>query len=112
MAYTREQWVNGALQELGVVGAGQTASAEDAKAVDDRIPSVMDDLAIRSVWVVGDPDQIDAAAYNHLVLILAQAVARQFGMAPSEEIRLLSEARLRHLRAEDLSGQAQQANYY
>lgn len=110
--YTREQWILGALQELGVVGAGQSASAEDAKTVSDRIDSLIADLAIRSVWIVGSTDHIDAEAFNHLCILLAQVVAGQFGQQGDESVRLLAEARLRHLKQQDLSGQPQQTDYF
>lgn len=112
MSYTREEWVNGALEELGVVGSGQEASAEDAQTVDRHVNSVINDLVTRSVWSIGDPDTIDDGAYNHLCVILAQVVARKFGQEPSEQARLMAENRLRELGAETLSYQPLAVDYF
>lgn len=114
MAYSREQLVLGALKELGVVGAGQTASAEDAQTIDERINAVMADLAKRNVWVWGDPDQIDDAAYNHLVTILANSVgiARQFGLPSDDTVRIYAETRLKELRAVQDAGDPIVAEYF
>lgn len=98
MAYSREALVLLALEELGVPGAGQTPSAEDKDTIDRKLNSVMDDLAMRNVWVWGDPDQIEDAAAIHLAKIMAHASARSFGQAPNEADRLYSEGRLRELR--------------
>lgn len=112
--YSREQLVLGALQELGVVGSGQTPEAEDAKAVDDRINSVMADLAKRNVWVWGDPDQIDDAAYNHLVMIMANTtgISRQFGVAADDAARVYAEDRLKELRMVQDAGDPIRAEYF
>lgn len=112
MTYSREQLVELALKQMGVVGAGQTASAEDAADVDAYINTVMSDLATREVWTWGDPDQIADEAALHLADILGYAAAPAFGMERDEGKRLLSESRLRRLNAEYLSGQPLQVDYY
>jgi hypothetical protein len=109
---SREQLVLRALRELRVVGAGQSASAEDAQAVDDDVEPVLSDLAARNVWQWGDPDQIDEAAAVHIAVILANSVAGQFGQ-PSDEIKRLSaEARLKELDSVTDAGDPINANYF
>jgi hypothetical protein len=112
MAYSREKLVLLALEELGVPGAGQTPSAEDKKTIDDKLNSVMDDLAERNIYTWGDPDQTPDAAAIHLAVVMAQASARSFGVPKDEAVRLLAEARLRELKPAILSGQPQQAEYF
>lgn len=109
---SREELVNRALKELGVVGSGQTASAEDYATIDEAVEPVMSDLATRDVWVWGDPDEYDEDAFEHLAVLLANAKARSFGKAPSEETRLMAESRLRQLSPTILSGQRQQTEYF
>ena len=109
---SREQLVNRALIELGVVGAGQTAAAEDYAVINDAVEPVMSDLATRDIWVWGDPDEYEEDAFDHLGVLLANARARAFGSAPSEEVRLLAERRLRALKPTFLSGQSQTTEYY
>lgn len=112
MSYTREALVLLALEELGVPGAGQTPSAEDKATVDNKLNSVMDDLALRNIYAWGNPDDIDDAAAIHLAKIMAQASARSFGQAPDETVRLLAEGRLRGLKQSIATGQAQTSDYF
>lgn len=109
---TRQELVLRALQELGVVGAGRSASAEDAKLVDNEVDPMFDNLALREVWQWGDPDQIDDSAFTNLAKWLANSVARPFGAAPDENVRLLAEQNLRELKPVFLSGQPQRTEYF
>lgn len=109
---TREELVKQALKEIKVVAAGQTPSAEDAQTVDEALVPVLSDLSKRNVYPFGDPDQIEDDAFMHLAVILGNSVAGQFGQQQSEEIRLLSESRLRQLYAEQLSGQPVVVEYF
>lgn len=112
MAYSREKLILLALEELGVPGAGQTPSAEDKKTVDDKLNSVMDDLALRNIYVWGDPDSIEDAAAIHLAKIMAHASARSFGQAQDEAARLYAEGRLRELRPYVDAGDPVRAEYF
>jgi len=109
---SREQLVTRALQKLKVLAAGQTPSAEDAKAVDDEIVPVLSDLSKRDIYPFGDPDKIEDDAFVHLAAILANSVAGDFGRDADENVRLMAEARLRELYAETLSGQPLQVDYF
>lgn len=110
---TQEQLISRVLQRLGVLGAdGQTPSAEDAATVRAEIGPVMSDLAARSIYAWGDPDQFEDAPFVHVAVIIANSLARDFGSQPSEQDRLLAESRLRELKAVALSGQPQQTEYY
>lgn len=109
---TRQALVLRALQELGVVGAGHAASAEDAKLADNEVEPMFSNLAHREIWQWGDPDQIEDNAFLHLAKWLANSVARPFGAAPDENVRLLAEQNLRELKPVFLSGQPQQTSYF
>lgn len=109
---SREDLVRRALGRLRVLAAGQTPSAEDAKLVDDQINSVLADLSDRSIYSVGDPDQIEDSAFQHLSVFLANAVAEDFGTTPNVEAAMLAERSLRHITAQTLSGQRQTAEYF
>jgi len=112
MTKSREQLVARALAELGVVGAGQAGNAEDTASVDSEVIPVLDDLAGRNIFHHGDPDQIPDDAFVHLSVVLAQSTARQFGLEPDENRRLLAESRLRQLRANILSFQPLAVEYF
>ncbi len=109
---SRQELINRALVELGVVAAGQTAPAEDTAIVEAEIDAVMSDLASRNIWAWGDPDEFDDDAFIHLAKILANSVARAFGASPDEGLRINAETRLRLLDPPVLSGQHQRVEYY
>lgn len=112
MSKTREQLVERALRKLGVLAAGQSAAPEDAQVVDAEIEPLMQDLAARNIYVWGDPDEIDDAAFIHLADILANSVARIFGAQQDEMVRVSAENRLRLLDTQVLSGQPLRVEYF
>lgn len=109
---SRENLVNRALQKLRVLGAGQTASAEDYKVVDDVVEPVLSELSTRSVYGYGNPDNIEDDAFEHLATCLAQASAPDFGLEPDDGLRLMAETRLREISAQTLSYQPAQTEYF
>lgn len=112
MAYSREALVLLALEELGVPGAGQTPSAEDKSTIDNKLNSVMDDLAERNIYTWGDPDETPDAAAIHLAVIMANASARSFGQVQDDGKRLSAEARLRGLKQMIVTGEPQEIEYF
>lgn len=109
---TRDDLVSRALNKLGVIGAGQTAATEDTAQVDGTVDSVMSDLATRQIFAWGDPDDIDQDAFEHLADCLAVANARDYGLQPDDNVRLMAESRLRQLNLTALSGQPQSVDYF
>lgn len=112
MTKSRQELIERALEELGVISAGQTASSEDTAVIESEIDPVMGDLATRNVWQWGSSDEFDDDAFIHLAKILANSKARVFGVAPDETVRLMCERRLRELMITTLSGQRQTVEYY
>ena len=112
MTKTREELVERALRKLGALPAGQSAAPEDASLVDDEIDPLMQDLSQRGIYQWGDPDEIDDAAFIHLADILANSVARVFGVQQDEGLRISAENRLRLLDTQMLSGQPLKVDYY
>lgn len=112
MAKSRQALINRALEELGVVSAGQTPSDEDVAVIESEIDPVMSDLATRNIWQWGDPDEFEDDAFIHLAKLVAYSKARVFGVTPDETTRLMSESRLRQLNLSVLSGQRQTAEYF
>lgn len=109
---TRAQLVERALQKLLVVGAGQSAEAEDAAATDAVVDAVLADLSARAVYTVTDEAEIDVAAFEWLADILADTVAPDFGAARSAERVMRAEAMLRKLGAMVATYEPLRATYY
>lgn len=96
---TRAELVQAALEILGIVGAGQTASAEDYAKADAALPSLLGELAQRRVVYVADPEAIDAAYFRQLAWLLANSpdVAPAFGGVIDDVAVQRAEARLRDM---------------
>lgn len=112
MTKSREELVFRTLSKLKVVAAGQQPSAEDAQIVDDMVEPTLAELAARSIYAYGDPDQIEDECFEHLATILAQTCAEDFGVAGDEGKRIRAENRLREIGAETLSGQPVKSEYF
>jgi hypothetical protein len=112
MTKSRENLVYRALSKLKVIAAGQTPSAEDNQVVDDMVEPTLSELAARSIYAYGDPDQIEDECFEHLAAILAQVCAEDFGLDGDDRKRVMAENRLREIGAEKLSGQPLKVDYY
>jgi hypothetical protein len=95
MSQTQDALTTAVLEELGAVGSGQTASAEDTAAVEAKIEPTLADLATRNVIYIPDPNDIDDAAFNHLVPYLAEVCAPKFGRPTSFAAKQAAEDMLR-----------------
>jgi hypothetical protein len=109
---SKQELIDRVLVELGVIGAGQTAAAEDVALITSEIEPVMSDLATRNIYSWGDPDEYDEDAFIHLAKITANSLARAYGIEPDDGKRLYAESRLRLLQTVVLSGQNQSVEYY
>lgn len=92
---TRAELVNRALAKLLVLGAGQSADAEDQELVDGVVESVLEDLSARQIISIADPDAIPVAPFEWLATCLAQAVATDFGRAIDYQSLMFAEKMLR-----------------
>ena len=97
MVLTKALLVQEVLEDLVATGAGQTASPEDAAAVERRFGSTCEDLFRRAICNVFDEEDIPAEYYNHLIVILRNVVAPKFGGTDDEAQRLRAEDALRHI---------------
>jgi Tfp pilus assembly protein PilW len=72
---TRNDLVNQALRNLGVLAAGQTADAEDFQAADGHVDQVIASLSARDIVTVDDDDWFDP-----LAVLVADDAAMEFGL--------------------------------
>jgi hypothetical protein len=77
---TRADLINAALANLGLLAAGQSASAEDFNAVDDHIDGLIASLDKRDIVTVDNADAIPIEWFNALSTLLADQAASEFGM--------------------------------
>lgn len=84
---TRNDLVNQALANLGVLAAGQPASAEDFEAVDNMVEPMFAWLEATENITIDNIDQIPPEWFNNLAVLLADDAALMFGlpgMPPSQ----------------------------
>jgi hypothetical protein len=77
---TRSDLVTRALQILGAVATGQNPAAEDTQLVDDQVDSIVEEMASKGIYSF-DPDAIPLEAFQALAVVLADAVAADFGQS-------------------------------
>jgi hypothetical protein len=94
MPKTRTDLINEALDLLGVVGIGQTPSAEDRAVIDGKIEPKLAELARREIVYIADPDQVDDDIFDAVATLIAEVAGPKFGRPRDLGVRLEAEARL------------------
>lgn len=89
---TRAELVTLALDNLGAIGAGQTAQIEDTQRVNDVAPSIMETLRATEVYYLNDIENIPEAAYVPLAAILAWGCRAKFSITDPNELAMLQQA--------------------
>lgn len=105
--YTKAQLRNRVLRELGVLAAGETATAEDAQVVEEMIDAFHAMLE-REVFIDWSLDAIPQNIYEPLAAVVAARCAGQFGVAGP---RLAELAALASQGMSDLHTQTQARDY-
>lgn len=114
---TRADLVARTAKLLGVIGAGQTLSAEDNESIDAEISSMAATLESESIYRVASVDEIEDEAFLWLAHILAVTCCSDFGL--SEEglarkgiTRGGAEMRLRVISSVGPTSAPQKAQYF
>jgi len=110
MTKTRNDLAQRALQRLGVVGAGQAASAEDMAIALAQIDPLYAELVSRDVMAGVDMDAIPDEYYLPLADRLAAELGPDFGI-PNVDTQA-TEMRLRRMFAADYQNPTLRTNYF
>ena len=92
---TRPELIDGVLKELGVLGVGQAASAEDVDAVDGLIDAALADLEGQEVIRLSDSDEFPLTVYNQLVHYITELAAPGYGRPANEGVKQLAMQQMR-----------------
>lgn len=109
---TRDQLIQRALKELGVLLPGEAASAEDYDTVDDLIDPMVAELSAKSVYDVNDIDQIENEIFVPLSRILANIAGPEFGQAINDDAIKRDEGILRVIGSSRPSYEKQRGEYF
>lgn len=83
---TRAELIQAALEEIKVLAAGQSPSAEDSDKVERALEPLLAELSAREIVYVADSNEIPMAVFGPLSRRLGAEVAGAFGAAgPSIE---------------------------
>lgn len=77
---TRNDLVNEALANLGILAAGQNAAAEDFEAVDGKVDALVAWLEAVDIIDIDDIDAIPPEWFSPLAVLLADEAALEFGL--------------------------------
>ena len=80
MTKTRNDLLQQALGELGILAPGQTPAAEDTAAIDDHVDGLIASLSRRNIITVDDVEAIPEEWFLALATLLADRAATSFGM--------------------------------
>ena len=78
---TRRDLCDRALDNLGVLDAGQSAEVEDLASVDSFVETTIDDLRERDVFYFPDTEEFDSSVFEDLAVCLASNARHKFGLA-------------------------------
>jgi len=78
--HTRIDLVNHALEHLGILGAGQAASAEDYDEVDSHVEPLLAHLEAIELVSLESLDQIPPEIFHPLAIMLADESSLAFGL--------------------------------
>src|SRR5262245_57147256 len=79
-ARTRNDLVNEALMNLGVLAAGQTPAAEDFEAVDGKVEALVAYLEEAEILDIDTIEEIEPEWFGPLAVLLADDAALEFGL--------------------------------
>lgn len=80
MTKTRDELIQRALKDLGVLPVGQTASTQEYASVAGLVDPMVADLSARDIYYVEDANAIDDAVFAPLGRYLAYYSAPEFGL--------------------------------
>lgn len=113
MTKSREDLVNLALSLCYADGgSGQDADPEDFNSVNELVEPLFDELSELGIYTVGDPDEIENAAFRSLAWFLADASSDRFSKEIPPARLAKAENTLRQLNAETFSYQTAKNLYF
>lgn len=92
MAKTQAELVQTIAENLGVVAAGQSVSAEDNEVIVRRLEPKNEELNARAICYIPDLDDIDDAFFLPFAAVMAAELAGAFGIIGSQKQALNAEA--------------------
>ena len=109
---TRDQLIQRALKNIGIIEPGEAPSPEDYATVDDLIDPLIAQLAADEIIYISDPDAIELEYYLPLARLLGNAAGPDFGSAINEQAKAIDEQILRRLSATEPTFETLKVEYF
>lgn len=109
---TRQELVERALANLGVLSAGQTPSAEEYDIVDGQVEGVFGELSAKGVITITDYDAIPQELQSILSSLLANDAGPKFGVPSDEKMQIVLENQIRIIVRGRPTGEVLQTEYF
>jgi hypothetical protein len=90
--YSEQTLAELALRKLMAVANGQSATADDAKLVTDKIEGLLNDLSVRRMYSAQSVEAISPGAFDYVATCLAYRCNLEFGIT-GVELQLLRDAK-------------------
>lgn len=90
-----DEFADRVLSDIGELGAGQTATAEDVQEIKTRLPSFLSKLAADDVVLVADPEEIPEEWAGDLARLFINENGSPWGVAWSKDVKDAVEAVLK-----------------
>lgn len=109
---TRQELVERALANLGVLPSGQTPSVEDYNVVDGQVEGVFGELSAKGILTVPDYDNIPQELQSLLSSLLANDAGPKFGVPSDEKMQVIWENQIRMIVRGRPTGEVLQTEYF
>lgn len=94
---TREQLIERAGINLGLVQPGEALSSEDHDTLDNLVDPLLSQMAADNIAYIDDPDSIDVAIFIPLASVLANYAGPSFGSPINDQAMSRDQGTLRRI---------------
>lgn len=108
---TRQDLIERAATELGILPANATLSDEDKTTIDNLVDPLLSELAV-SLIAIADSEAIPSEYFLPVARLLANEAAPSFGQPYSEDVKRINERMLRRLASTRPTREPVKAEYF
>lgn len=87
---TSAELIEQVLEDLGVLGEGQTASVEQTERVSNALQPIIDDMAGQEIYYLPDVNSIPAQAFKGVCAVVSWGCRTKFGVTGDDLVALKS----------------------
>lgn len=112
LSKTRNQLIERAAKDLGIIEPGETLATEDRETFDGLVDPLLAQLSAEGIVYIQDDEQIENEYFLPLARLLANIAGPDFGSPINEPAKLADERLLRRMTGAKASNEPMKAVYY